>query len=177
MSDWAAVLCSVLQGSVLGTILFNIFIDDIDEAAKGAFISKFADDTKAAMVVENDDDASRMQECIDSLCRWATKWKMVFNTGKCKIMHLGIHNKEYDYTMNGEKITKVTEEKDLGVWTTQTLKPTKQCETAALQANLILRSIAKSFHYRRTAVLVPLFKTFVRPKLEYAVAAWSPRSV
>ena len=76
--------------------------------------------------------------------------------------------------MNGEKITKVTEEKDLGVWTTDTLKPTKQCETAALQANLTLRNIAKSFHYRRTDVLVPLFKTFVRPKLEYAVAAWSP---
>ena len=60
------------------------------------------------------------------------------------------------------------------VWMTQTLKPTKQCETAALQANLILRNMAKSFHYRRTDVLVPLYKTFVRPKLEYAVAAWSP---
>ena len=71
-------------------------------------------------------------------------------------------------------IEKVSEEKDLGVWVTRTLKPTKQCETAALQAGLALRNIAKSFHYRRTDVMVPLFKTFVRPKLEYAIAAWAP---
>ena len=89
-------------------------------------------------------------------------------------MHLGNHNNEFEYVMNGEKTSKVTDEKDLGVWVNQSLKPTKQCEAAALQANLVLRNIANSFHYRRTAILVPLYKTFVRPKLEYAVAAWSP---
>ena len=76
--------------------------------------------------------------------------------------------------MEGKVIESVNEEKDLGVWVTRSLKPAKQCETAALQAGLALRSIAKSFHYRRTDVMVPLYKTFVRPKLEYAIAAWAP---
>ena len=52
ISDWAAVLSSVIQGSVLGTLLFVIFINDIDEEAE-AYIRKFADDTKGGMVVEN----------------------------------------------------------------------------------------------------------------------------
>ena len=66
------------------------------------------------------------------------------------------------------------EEKDLGVWISSTLKPSIQCERAAKAANAALGSIARSFHYRTKRVLVPLYKTFVRPRLEYAAAAWNP---
>ena len=162
-----------MQGSVLGAILFNIFIDDID-AGLLALIRKFADDTKVAMQVNNQEEAERMQRVIDNLCRWAEEWAMAFNKGKCKIMHFGRENIRHQYQMNGTSLEEVEEEKDLGVWVQTTMKPSKQCEAAAKKANHVLGMIVRSFHFRRSAHLVPLYKTFVRPLLEYAVAAWCP---
>ena len=173
-SDWTSVISSVLQGSVLGGILFNIFIDDIDLAIINALIKKFADDTKIAMVVENLKDAEQMQSNLDSLCEWATKWKMGFNAKKCKAMHFGKRNIRYVYTMNGHNIESVSEEKDLGVWVEEDSKPSKQCKMAAQSANWALGQMTRAFHYRKAECLVPLYKTFIRPKLEHAVGAWSP---
>ena len=83
------VVSSVLQGSVLGGILFNIFIDDIDEAVFDALLRKFADDTKVAKVIRNKEDAESFQQVIDQLCDWADTWEMAFNVTKCKILHFG----------------------------------------------------------------------------------------
>ena len=173
-SDWKDVESSVVQGSALGGILFNIFIDDIDEAIIEAFIRKFADDTKAARIIESIEDAERFQRVIDQLCDWADKWEMAFNVAKCKILHFGRKNPKYEYSMRGIKLEEATEEKDLGIWISTTLKPSRQCETAARMANFTLGQIQKTFHYRKKEYLVPLYKTFVRPKLEFCVAAWSP---
>ena len=63
------------------------------------------------------------------------------------------------------------EERDLGVWTESSLKPETQCEKAAVAANCSLGMITRAFHYRTKATLLPLFKTFVRLKLEFAAAA------
>ena len=68
----------------------------------------------------------------------------------------------------------VKEEKDLGVWMEEDMKPTKQCRMAAQTANWALGQLTRAFHYRKSSCLVPLYKTFVRPRLEHAVAAWSP---
>ena len=65
-------------------------------------------------------------------------------------------------------------EKDLGVWIGDDLKPHVQCETAAKNANATLGMIMRSFHYRTKTTLTHLFKTFVRPKLEFAAASWGP---
>ena len=76
--------------------------------------------------------------------------------------------------MNGCNIESVKEEKDLGVWIEDDLRPTKQCKMAAQSANWALGQLTRAFHFRKASCLVPLYKTFVRPKLEHAVAAWSP---
>ena len=175
-SDWIEVISGVLQGSVLGGILFDIFIDDIDEAALHALLRKFADDTKLAMVVEGKDDARRMQQNLDNLCKWAKKWEMRFNAKKCKVIHFGRKNEQHKYTMDGGQIMSDTSEKDLGVWVEDSMKPTKQCQMAANAANWALGQLSRSFHYRKAECIVPLYKTFIRPKLEHAVAAWSPWS-
>ena len=133
-----------------------------------------ADDTKMAMIVENEEDAKKLQEDIDNLTKWADVWQMHFNVGKCKVMHIGNGNKRHDYFMNGTKLEEATVEKDLGVWVHNSMKPSTQCEYAARIANVTLGKILRSFHYRKTSYLVPLYKTFVRPQLEYAAAAWSP---
>ena len=173
-SEWIEVLSSVVQGSVLGGILFDIFIDDIDDAALEALVWKFADDTKAAKTIESEEDGKKMQAIVDSLAAWAERWGMAFNVKKCKVLHFGRTNPRFKYFMNGEEVEAVKEEKDLGVYIEDSLKPTKQCAAAAKAANFTLGQIQRAFHYRKKEQLVPLYKSFVRPRLEHAVAAWSP---
>ena len=168
------VLSSVIQGSVLGGILFDIFIDDIDDVILEALLKKFADDTKIAMMIRNEMDAQKLQANLDRICQWADKWKMSFNVKKCKVMHFGKKNLRYGYTMNGCDIEEVKEEKDLGVWMEEDLRPSKQCKVAAQSANWALGQLSRAFHFRKASNIVPLYKTFIRPKLEHAVAAWSP---
>ena len=174
MSSWEKVISSVLQGTVLGGTLFNIFIDDIDMQVLWAIIKKFADDTKIARIVQSEEDARKLQEDIDRMYLWAQKWEMAFNTEKCKVIHVGKKNPRYKYKMGGAELAEAEEEKDLGVLMDGTMKPSKHCETVAKRANATLGMIAKAFHYRSSQTLLPLYKTFVRPQLEYASVAWSP---
>ena len=173
VSGWEEVESSTPQGTVLGGTLFSIYIDDVDDEIE-SFARKFADDTKAANVVETEGDARRMQRDVDKLMEWAKTWRMVFNAEKCKVLHLGRKNQRFEYMMDGKRIQAVEEEKDLGVWVSDTMKPSIQCERAARDANAALGMIMRSFHYRTKDILIPLYKTFVRPKLEFAVSAWRP---
>ena len=173
-SDWIDVLSSVVQGSVLGGTLFDIFIDDIRKVVLDALIKMFADDTKVALEIGNTEDAKKMQSIIDNLVEWAKRWGMTFNEAKCRIIHAGNNNPRTAYFMNGRKIEEAEEEKDLGVWVTSSMKPAKQCSVAAKNANFALGQMLRAFHYRKKTCVIPLYKCFIRPKLEFAVAAWSP---
>ena len=173
-SEWVAVLSSVVQGSVLGGTLFDVFINDICKIVLNALVLLFADDTKVAKIVRNQEEAGQMQKTIDQLAEWADTWGMTFHADKCKIMHVGKNNPHCRYFMKGKQIGETTEEKDLGVWMEVTAKPGKQCAAAAKSANFTLGQIQRSFHFRTKKTLIPLYKTFVRPKLEFAVQAWSP---
>ena len=90
---------------------------------------------------------------------------MQFNVGKCKVMHLGRKNKRYKYKMGGTILESVEAEKDLGIWMHSSAKPHTQCEKAAKKANTALGMILRAFHFRTKDTLVPLYKTFVRPKM------------
>ena len=96
------------------------------------------------------------------------------NASKWKVIHYGERNAQNKYWMNELQIASDTEEKDLGVWVENTMKPTKQCLMAAKSANWALGQLSRTFHYKKAECLVPLYKRFIRPKLEHVVAAWSP---
>ena len=135
---------------------------------------KFADDTKMARVVEGEEEAGKLQADITSMEGWAREWAMCFNIEKCKVMHVGRKNPRYAYKMGDKVLGEVEVEKDLGVWLENSLKSHRQCEVAAKQANAALGLITRSFHFRSAKTLVPLYKTFVRPKMEFAAPVWSP---
>ena len=88
MSDWLAVLSGVPQGSVLGPILFLIYINDLDYGIRN-WILKFADDTKLFSRIEDNMDVVKLQEDLSRLIRWSEEWQMLFNVGKCNVMHIG----------------------------------------------------------------------------------------
>ena len=161
---------------MLGPTLFIIFIDDIDLAidVTGSFLFKFADDTKVGMVVETEDQRDELQSAIASLEQWSQEWQMMFNSSKCHILHLGNGNKKFEYVMGGQVLEEVESEKDVGVMIHQSLKPSLQCTRAAERANQVLGQLSRAVSYRDKQTFLKLYKVFVRPHLEYAVASWSP---
>ena len=123
-SSWLEVLSGVLQGSVLGPLLFVIFINDIDKCAEHiSIILKFAHDTKVGNRAATQEERDRLQACLDRLTEWADKWCMSFNTDKCKVLHVGRSNPQGVYTMNGTPLAVTEKERDIGVIISHTLKP------------------------------------------------------
>ena len=175
-SDWRSVTSSVIQGSVLGPILFVIYINDIDTCInnKGGIIPKFADDTKVAKVVTDNQTPAEMQEVIYNLEKWCNTWGMQFNTKKCCILHFGHRNAKYQYKMNGQVLDSQSSQRDLGITISDNCLPGLQCAMAAKKANQILGQINRSFSCKTKDIMSQIYKVFIRPHLEYAVTSWAP---
>jgi hypothetical protein len=174
-SGWENVLSGVPQGSVLGPILFLVFINNLDAMAHlSTEIKKFADDTKLAQEIKSAADNGHLQASLDRLTEWAETWGMSFNVSKCKVMHIGQRNPGHEYTMMGKKLAATNEERDIGVTVSSSLRPSAQCNKAAGTATAVLGQISRAFHYRDRHTFVGLYKQYVRPHIEFAVQAWSP---
>jgi len=87
-SDWACILSGILQGSVLGSLLFLIFVNDLPDWIK-TNIRMFADDTKIWTKTVTEEDVVKIQEDLNSFCEWSKKWLLQFNPQKCVVMHIG----------------------------------------------------------------------------------------
>ena len=119
-------------------------------------------------------EIASIQEDLDRLSHWSEKWLMSFNVNKCKVMHLGYNNVNADYFLCGETLINVTEEKDLEVIIQQNLKVDLQCASAVKKANQILGMISRTFANKSKDIIVPLYKSLVRPHLEYCIQTWNP---
>ena len=102
-------MSGVPQGLVLGLVLFNIFVGDMDSGIECA-LSKFANDTELC-----GGKGCAMQRDLDRLERWARANLMKFNKAKCKVLHMGQGNPKHKYRQGEEWIESSPEEKDLGV--------------------------------------------------------------
>ncbi|WP_133434224.1 RNA-directed DNA polymerase, partial [Aeromicrobium phragmitis] len=172
-SNWKSVLSGVPQGSVLGPLLFLVYINDLDDDITSKVL-KFADDTKVFRKVKHDGDKQRLQDDLDKLIKWSEKWQMLFNFGKCKCLHTGHGNKDVHYKMGGTVLSTTTTEKDLGVIISADMKVSEQCGIAASKGNQMLGLIRRNIAYKEKELIIPLYKAIVRPHLEYCIQAWRP---
>ena len=132
----------------------------------------FADDTKLYSSIKNYEDQQKLQDNLFNACNWADKWQNQFNIKKCKTMHLGNGNNNKEYVMKEnnkvEQIQKVNEEKDLGVIFDDNLIFNKHIGSKVKIANRNLGLIFKNFTFMNKEIFLQLYKSMVRPHLEYA---------
>ena len=175
LSETRKVISGIPQGSILGPVLFLIFINDLPECIK-SISDIFADDTKAFNTCKNSDI---IQEDLKSLQDWSDKWQLFFNCTKCKCLHFGKNNPKREYhfpTKEGNKtIPTSTEEKDLGVIFDTTLKFDLHIESIIKKANSMIGLIKRNFSFIDIFIFLKLYKALIRPHLEYGQIIWSPQ--
>ena len=173
MSDWVPVTSGVLQGSVLGPLLFVLYVNDLPAAVQCP-IQLFADDTKLYQSVGLASDASSLQRDLDMVVTWSDNWRLPFNEAKCSSLHFGRSNVRRVYSMRDAALEQVSVERDLGVLVDSELKFCAQAASAVSKATQILAVIRRSFQLIDRTTPPLLFKTLVRPLLEYGNVIWGP---
>ena len=150
-SDWKDVLSGVPQGSVLGPLLFIIYINDMPNLLNH-ICKLFADDSKLIGIIRNTQDSITLQSDIEKLVQWADDWSMQFNGEKCKVMYIGnTRRPKHPYTMeSANKLERHTlqetiVEKDLGVYISNNLKWNIQVEHSVQKANAVLGALKRTF--------------------------------
>ena len=143
-SNLIDVLSGVPQGSVLGPVLFVISINDINSYVSSKIL-KFANDTKIVGVFSRPEGVMQLRQDLVDLYRASNDWLMLFNTEKCKVMHLGNKNPCVKYDLGGPQLESILEEKDLGILLTKDPKVSAQCLREAKTANRVLGMIRRTF--------------------------------
>ena len=109
-----------------------------------------------------------------NLCHWSKDWLMLINIDKSKTLHIGGGNLNEIYNMEWRPLEAVHEERDLGIMITKDLKFSKQCLNAAKAVIKLLGMIKINFTYKSEKITLQLYKSLVRPRLEYCIQAWCP---
>ena len=175
-STWINITSSIHQGSVLGPVLFLVFINDLPEVIK-VLIKLFADDAKLYSVVTSNAD-NRAQFSLNRAVDWSKVWKMIFYIIKCHHLHIGKKFTETTYTMESDgqqvELEKVKNEKDLGVIIDQNLTFRDHITSKVNKANRNVGIVFRTFTYNDQEMFLNLYKSIIRPHLEYATPVWSP---
>ena len=192
LSSRSKVLSGVPQGSVLGPALFLLFVADLTPTVNN-FISLYADDSKLfnSLYETTDESINSLQADINALSNWADTMQMSFNADKCHTLHLGHRNPNHTYTLpkmsdvikgnkficytyTFHKMKNVDEEKDLGVYMDKNLNFKSHISQKISKANSMIYLIKNCFKFLDANMFNSLYKSLIRPHLEYACPVWSP---
>ena len=170
------VTSGVPQGSVLGPLLFLVYINDISLAATSSEISLFADDALLYKPIKSIKDARDLQNDLNNLIQWEQDWSMEFNADKCKVLRFTnkIKKTEETYSIHGYNLELVKTAKYLGVILDSKLTFNKHITTTSAKAQNCRYFLQRNLRTCDKEVKLQSYKTFVRPIIEYASIVWDP---
>ena len=185
LSDLCTVKSGVPQGSILGPLLFVLFIDNMQNCvSSGTKIALYADDTKIWRHIDSPKDHCILQNDINALYQWSVKNKMRFHIKKCKVLSINHFNKNlfselpfylYPYDINDILLDYCDEEMDLGIVTT------KRFNFNNHRSEILSKAVTKFILLRRTCHFVrnpqkrrTLYLTLIRSLFEHGSQVWSP---
>ena len=180
-SELTEVPSGVPQGSVLGPVLFVVYINDLpDKVAGDSMLYMFADDTKLSRAILDVSDTEILQQDIYNMDECSREWLMDFHTLKCKVLKMGktiadLHDIFNPYTLKQHQLKVVDHEKDLRVTMDVDLIFDKHISNKINKANGIVGLITRSFIHLDEASFLRLYKVLFRPYLKYANSVRAPR--
>ena len=171
-SDNHNVTSGIPQGSVLGPLLFVLYINDLPDNILNS-VSLFADDLK---MYGSSAMKDTLQADLDHLSSWEATWLLKFNTkdNKCKVLHVGAKNPHNKYFLDGTELPEIESEKDLGVLVSQNWNWNPHISSIVKKANSSSAWVLRTIITRSPEVMLTIYKTMIRPNLEYCVQLWSP---
>ena len=178
-SEWHTITSGIPQGSILGPLLFVIYINDMPSLTN-SLTYLFADDTKIYRPINSMEDCLILQDDLDTLQTWSNNWLLQFHPSKCFVLTIGKSLFNFDYTLpnmhdnSRTLLGHVAEAKDLGVVVDGNLSFDSHINTKINKANSILGIIRRSFVHLDQATLVMLYVALVRPHIEFANTIWHP---
>ena len=177
-SDSRPVTSGIPQGSVMGPVLFVLYINDLPDSLKhNSEVYLYADDTKIFRDIKDDSDSLKLQEDIYEMHAWSEKWLLRFHPDKTKRMRIGKSKTvecEYKLREHLKPMEKSTAEKDVGVIIDDQLNFEKHMTEKINKANRVLGAIRRTFQYLDNKTFRLLYTSLVRPIVEYANPIWCP---
>ena len=172
-SEWRKIRSGVPQGSVLGPLLFLIYINDLPDGIS-SLCKIFADDTSLfSKVIDINESANNLNSDLEKITEWAHQWKMQFNPDPNKQANEVIFSKKSNsisypaVKFNNNDITKCSDQKHLGIVLDSKLNFESHVNQKIKKCNKLIGVIRRlSVHLPRTALLT-IYKSFVRPNLDY----------
>ena len=176
-SNATNVTSGVPQGTVLGPLLFLVYINDMPEKISST-TRLFADDSLVYRIIRSKEDQTLLQQDLDKLQEWEHDWLMQFNADKCEVIR--ITNKRnplaHDYDIHGTKLQTVKNAKYLGVTISSDLSWNTHVDTTAKKATTSLNFLKRNLHSCPSTVKDKCYKSLVRPIMEYASCVWDPHT-
>ena len=177
-SEWAPVYSGVPQGSILGPLLFVLFINDITNVINQGTNSRlYADDLKIWKSVHSLTDS--LQSDIDNLHNWSIENRISFHPAKCKLIRLNLNRREiaHSYTLAGQEIVCASSEKDLGVLISNRLNFEEHRDSILASQRQKLGLLKRHSKLARTPPeRKTLYLSLVRSLLEHCSQIWRPTS-
>ena len=179
-SELLPVVSGVPQGSILGPLLFLVFINDLPDAVNHSSLYMFADDTKCAKLIRNPSDSVLLQDDVTSLGKWSSDWKLQFKVTKCVLLRFCTKGASvcHSYSMGGNEVPEHTSHKDLGVVFSSDLTFTAHYDMIVKRAYRVLGLLRRTFRASTNIhEKLILYVSLVRSQLLYCSQIWRPHLV
>ena len=164
----------VIQGSVVSSQLFSIYINDLPSSVRYCNLLLFADDGKLVGKAKTINDCLLIQEDLSSIVQWSKDNELPLNSCKSQCLHIGHGNPQYNYTVARTNLINVNNCIDLGLTRTSDFSYSTHIELMVTKASRAAGMIFRAFSTRNEIFLMKLFVVYVRPILEYASVIWNP---